>query len=115
MQQRSAGVGVVARRRASAREGGGQEPTGRLIAVPQIGSEFELGAVFINPRHLRVAFNKNNPPRVTMELATYVLNCVSFAAFPQNSVGQRILTVRINDGVNPAEGRAKLRIDVLRP
>eukprot|EP00760_Papus_ankaliazontas_P021542 PhM_4_TR18708/c0_g1_i1/m.7873 len=57
------------------------------------------------------------PQVVPLALATYILNCISFECTQGTRLkeGVRSLEVRISDGTNPLEGKAKIQIDVKLP
>eukprot|EP00659_Diplonema_papillatum_P002064 gene2064-3156_t len=72
---------------------------------------------------VRVNFFQNFPDSakaaaggfVTLELAAYVLSCVTFSTSPKIAVGQRTYNIRIIDPQNPVDGKQKLTIDVVKP
>eukprot|EP01062_Namystynia_karyoxenos_P046861 TRINITY_DN3524_c0_g1_i1.p1 TRINITY_DN3524_c0_g1~~TRINITY_DN3524_c0_g1_i1.p1 ORF type:complete len:2090 (+),score=557.56 TRINITY_DN3524_c0_g1_i1:69-6338(+) len=66
--------------------------------------------------NVRVSFRAHDPPRVTILVASYVLNCISFSNTADKvPTGQRTFNVRIRDAANPAEGKAKIYADVCKP
>ena len=59
-----------------------------------------------------------NPPKITMELCSYIMSCFTFKTIDIASkvtVGQRAYTWRVRDKENPVEGKERVLIDVAKP
>eukprot|EP01062_Namystynia_karyoxenos_P077547 TRINITY_DN7834_c5_g1_i1.p1 TRINITY_DN7834_c5_g1~~TRINITY_DN7834_c5_g1_i1.p1 ORF type:complete len:2232 (+),score=652.91 TRINITY_DN7834_c5_g1_i1:984-6698(+) len=53
---------------------------------------------------------------ISRALVTYLLNCVAFAVTePRYKDGVRSVQIRVSDGTNPQDGRAKMSIEVRQP
>jgi len=66
---------------------------------------------------LKVTFSNHSPPRISLMIASYVLNCVTYhiAAGAKLQPGQRTYIIKIRDGENPLDGRQRCIVDVARP
>eukprot|EP01062_Namystynia_karyoxenos_P076494 TRINITY_DN7514_c0_g1_i3.p1 TRINITY_DN7514_c0_g1~~TRINITY_DN7514_c0_g1_i3.p1 ORF type:complete len:2143 (+),score=500.59 TRINITY_DN7514_c0_g1_i3:93-6431(+) len=101
--------------------------TGRLIAHPGAAGGWEeepfeiatLTAVTKGSQgscSLRFTFANHTPNRITMPLASYALNCVTFYNVNDRLMaGQRVYAMKVVDAANTGEGRAKLFVECLKP
>jgi len=66
---------------------------------------------------MRINFIAHSPPAVSLQLASYVLNCICFKNTQEKPllIGQRTLQIKVRDAANPIDGKAKIFVDVCKP
>eukprot|EP01062_Namystynia_karyoxenos_P055151 TRINITY_DN4589_c0_g2_i1.p1 TRINITY_DN4589_c0_g2~~TRINITY_DN4589_c0_g2_i1.p1 ORF type:complete len:2141 (+),score=666.84 TRINITY_DN4589_c0_g2_i1:93-6425(+) len=80
----------------------------------EVGTLENMKGKFDGCNGLRISFAKHSPKKVTIQLASYVLNCVCFE--PKGGApGQRTYNIRLSDGENPTDAKQRILIDVQRP
>eukprot|EP01062_Namystynia_karyoxenos_P042233 TRINITY_DN3081_c0_g1_i3.p1 TRINITY_DN3081_c0_g1~~TRINITY_DN3081_c0_g1_i3.p1 ORF type:complete len:2137 (+),score=614.76 TRINITY_DN3081_c0_g1_i3:759-6413(+) len=78
--------------------------------------DFVRSGAFSNVSALRISFAKHQPPKIHMQLAAYVMNCITFSTSAEKiQPGLRQVVFKLRDAANPQEGKGKVSIDVKRP
>ena len=85
-------------------------------------SELLIGTVevsrsqFPGVNNFKICFAVHDPPIVSILLASYCMNCTTFACIGERlTSGHRALMLKVTDASNPEEGRSKTVINVCKP
>eukprot|EP01064_Diplonema_japonicum_P025725 TRINITY_DN37144_c0_g1_i1.p1 TRINITY_DN37144_c0_g1~~TRINITY_DN37144_c0_g1_i1.p1 ORF type:complete len:1736 (+),score=447.92 TRINITY_DN37144_c0_g1_i1:52-5259(+) len=71
---------------------------------------------FPGVNNVKISFTTNDPPAVSISMATYIMNCITFASNTERlTPGHRALLFKISDVENPIEGKEKIVVDCSRP